>query len=114
MAGVPGPSIARTDAIWGNYLPKQLSPWSLEDEPFDWQRVHRFCGWVASLSGIALVMVWLVLPLDGAKRATAGILLAFVVLCLARKLISLATHSPPRPNPTASAPGTGGESRAES
>lgn len=33
--------------IWGNYLPKGLSPWRVEDEPFNWQRVHQFVGWVA-------------------------------------------------------------------
>ncbi len=81
-------------AIWGNYLPKLLSPWSLEHEPFDWQRVHRFCGWVASLSGIALVAVWLLLPQASAKPAAATIVVTFLVLCLVRKFLSVATHSP--------------------
>ena len=84
-------------AIWGNYLPKSLSPWSAEEEWFDWQRVHRFAGWVASLSGIALVIVWLVLPVATAKLATVGITLVFVVLGAGRKFTSIAAYSRRRP-----------------
>jgi hypothetical protein len=35
-------------AVWGNYLPKLMSPWPPEEEAFDWHRVHRFVGWVCS------------------------------------------------------------------
>ncbi len=83
--------------LWGNYLPKGLSPWSVEEEPFNWQRVHRFAGWVASLGGIALVMVWLVFPLERARLATVGIVGTCVVLVLGRKLLSLAARSRRRP-----------------
>ncbi len=79
--------------IWGNYLPKGLSPWRLEDEPFNWQRVHRFAGWVATLGGIALVMVWLVFPLERARLASVGLVGTCVVLVLWRKLLSLAARS---------------------
>ena len=84
-------------AIWGNYLPKSPSPWSAEEEWFNWQRVHRFAGWVASLSGIAVVVVWLALPLATAKLATLGITVPFVVLVAGRKFISVAAYSRRQP-----------------
>ena len=84
-------------AIWGNYLPKTRSPWSPEEEWFDWQRVHRFAGWTASLCGIALVVVWLALPVATAKLATLGIIVAFGVLGVGRKFISVAAYSRRQP-----------------
>jgi hypothetical protein len=84
-------------AVWGNFLPKLLSPWPHGQQPFDWQRVHRFAGWVATLSGIAVAFVWLALSLDAAKPASGGILLTFCVLVIGRKLFSLA--KPPRHQP---------------
>ncbi len=83
--------------LWGNYLPKQLSPWSVGDEPFDWQRVHRFAGWVVSLGGIGMVIAWLVLPIAGARLATAGIIGTSVVLVLGRKLASVLARVRRRP-----------------
>ena len=80
-------------AIWGNYLPKLLSPWSVEDAPFDWQRVHRLAGWLATLAGVALVLVWLALPIASARQASIGIVIAFSTLTLGRKLMSIATYS---------------------
>lgn len=82
-------------AVWGNFLPKLLSPWSPRDEPFDWQGVHRFCGWAAALSGTAYAVVWLCMPIARAKPLAAGTVATFVVLALGRKLLSLATYSPP-------------------
>lgn len=79
--------------IWGNYLPKLVSPWSLDSEPFDWQRVHRFAGWLATLCGAALVLVWLTLPIETARPASIAITLAFVVPTLGRKLMSIAAYS---------------------
>lgn len=84
-------------ALWGNYLPKLLSPWSAEEEWFDWQRVHRFAGWIATLSGIGLVLVWMTLPLALARPATVGILIAFAVMGVGRKFISVAEYSRRRP-----------------
>ncbi len=75
--------------IWGNLLPTVGSPWTFEEQPFAWQRVHRFVGWVAMLSGIALVCVWVVLPVEEARVATARILAACFVLALGRKLVSV-------------------------
>ena len=76
--------------LWGNYLPKLLSPWKVGEEPFDWQRVHRFVGWVVSLGGIGVVLVWLVLPIAEARLATAGIIGTSVVLVITRKFMSFA------------------------
>ena len=88
-------------AIWGNYLPKIISPWRAEEEWFDWQRVHRFVGWIASLSGIALVVVWMAFPLEVANFATFCITATFFVLGVGRKFMSVATYSrrqsPPAP-----------------
>ena len=88
--------------IWGNYLPKFLSPWNLDDEPFDWQRVHRYAGWIAALSGGALMVVWLAFPLELARTTSTVLIIAFVVLGVGRKLISVAAYSrrPPRPRPS--------------
>lgn len=80
-------------AIWGNYLPKLISPWRPEEEWFDWQRVHRFVGWVATLCGIALMVVWLALPLESAKPAALVIVVAYMVLGVGRKFLSAATYS---------------------
>ena len=86
--------------LWGNYLPKGLSPWSVADEPFDWQRVHRFVGWVASLGGVALVTVQLALPLEQARLAMFGIIATVCVLMGGRKLMSVVAYSRRQPPPT--------------
>jgi hypothetical protein len=75
--------------VWGNLLPTLASPWSFEEQPFAWQRVHRFVGWIATLSGIALVVVWLVLPVEEARAASAGIVGTCFLLALGRKLVSV-------------------------
>jgi|TARA_B110000116_G_scaffold269949_1_gene286946 hypothetical protein len=81
-------------AVWGNFLPKVLSPWRPEDEPFDWSRVHRFAGWLFTVAGVAVVAVWLVAPHpDQAKVLSRAILGTAAVLGVGRKLMSLA--SPP-------------------
>ena len=81
-------------AVRGNFLPKLLSPWRPEDEPFDWSRVHRFAGWLFTVAGVAVVGVWLVAPQpDQAKFLSRAILGTAVVLVVGRKLMSLA--SPP-------------------
>jgi hypothetical protein len=82
-------------AIWGNYLPKLLSPWPTEGEPFAWQRVHRFVGWLSSMVGVGIIVAWLTLPIELADRVGEGLILAAVLLAIARKLHSLATHHRP-------------------
>jgi hypothetical protein len=87
-------------AIWGNYVPKLLSPWPTEDEPFAWQRVHRFVGWVFSMVGVGIIVAWLTLPVERAARVGNGLILAAVLLALARKLYSVATHRPTTHEPS--------------
>jgi hypothetical protein len=82
-------------AIWGNYLPKLLSPWPTENEPFAWQRVHRFVGWVSSMVGVGIIVAWLTLPVERADRVGEGLLLAAALLAIACKLHSVATHHRP-------------------
>jgi hypothetical protein len=79
--------------VWGNYLPKLLSPWRPEEQPFDWQGVHRFVGWLATLSGLGIAVVWLTLPIPVAGGTAVAIMLTFVILAFGRKLVSLASSS---------------------
>lgn len=83
-------------AVWGNYLPKLMSPWQPEEEPFDWQRVHQFVGWAVTIGGIGMMLAWLALPIDRANDWDTAIIGTVVVLSLGRKLYSLATYSGPR------------------
>jgi hypothetical protein len=87
-------------AIWGNLLPTLLSPWEVQDEPFDWQGVHRFVGWVATLGGIAVVLAWLALTPEAARPASRAILGTVMVLALGKKLTSLMAP-PSHPSPPA-------------
>jgi hypothetical protein len=80
-----------TIAAFGNFLPKLISPWPRGDEAFDWQGVHRFVGWILVLTGIAITVAWLALPIVEAARATMVLTLLACVLCLGRKIHSLAT-----------------------
>jgi len=82
-------------AVWGNYLPKLMSPWQPDEEPFDWQRVHRFVGWAFTIGGIGVMLAWLRLPIDRANDWEPAIVGSVVVLSLGRKLHSLATYSGP-------------------
>ena len=78
-------------SVWGNLLPKLMSPWQAEDEPFDWQRVHRFVGWVFTLGGFGVVLAWLALPPQSAKTASTAVVATAAVLGVGRKLVSLAS-----------------------
>jgi hypothetical protein len=87
-------------AVWGNFLPKLLSPWEPEDQSFDWARVQRFAGWLFLIAGVAVAAVWLVEPRpELAKLHSRVILGTTAVLTIGRKLISLTTppgHLPKR------------------
>jgi hypothetical protein len=89
--------------LWGNYLPKLLSPWSLDDQPFDWQGVHRFAGWGALLGGLAVVLAWLLLPVEEAKSASSVIVVLTLGLAVGRKFLSLAAPPPRGSTPRAGA-----------
>ncbi len=88
-------------AVWGNYLPKVSSPWDLDEEPFDWQGVHRFAGLLATLSGLGLVANWLLVPLEPARGVAIALVVAFALPSVVRKWMSVAAYSrrPPRERP---------------
>jgi hypothetical protein len=80
-------------AMWGNYLPKLVSPWPPHDEPFDWQGVHRIVGWTASVGGIAIAVGWLALPFETAATVSRWVGVGVGVSALGIKLGSVVTHS---------------------
>ena len=80
-------------ALWGNHIPKLMSPWPLAREPFDWQGVHRFVGRVAVVAGLGLVLVWSTLPADDAARAATAIGMTAVGLALCYKAVSVVRYS---------------------
>ncbi len=67
----------------GNTIPKRLAPLAGLHDPAQAQSFYRFAGWTWVLTGLALGLAWLVLPLGSARTAT------FVVLPLGIALIAL-------------------------
>ncbi|MEX1256924.1 MAG: hypothetical protein WEG36_04830 [Gemmatimonadota bacterium] len=80
-------------AIWGNYLPKFISPWTSEDEPFDWYGVHRFGGWLATLAGLLVSWAWLIGPTDRTQVVTVGAVAVVFSLLLVRKIHSRVSYA---------------------
>lgn len=80
-------------ALWGNHLPKLMSPWPLEREPFDWQGVHRFVGRLAVGAGLGLVLVWATLAADDARRAAESVVAVACVLGVGYKLLSVLRYA---------------------
>lgn len=79
--------------VFGNLLPTLRSPWSAAGQPFAWQQVHRFVGWLFVLGGLGVIASWSVLTPSTAERTSALILVIVSALAIGRKLASLATHS---------------------
>ena len=80
-------------AMFGNYMPKLLSPWRPGDEPFDWQRVHRFVGWVFMVTGISIVTIWMALPVGQARVLSGRVLLTAMVIAAGCKFVSVAMRT---------------------
>jgi hypothetical protein len=80
-------------ALWGNHIPKLMSPWSLQREPFDWQGVHRFVGRIAVVAGLGGILVWSTLPVEAATRATELLVVVACVLGVGYKAISVVRYS---------------------
>lgn len=69
----------------GNALPKTLTPLSaLSCDGATAQALQRFVGWTLVLAGLALAVVWLVLPLDAARLASVSIIVGGAVAVTAR------------------------------
>lgn len=83
--------------VFGNILPTLRSPWPLQAEPFAWQRVHRFVGWVFVLAGFGILGAWTFLPVESAGRTAFVIAAIAVALGFGRKVTSLLNHSVDRP-----------------
>lgn len=79
--------------VFGNLLPTLRSPWSLEDQPFAWQRVHRFAGWTFVLGGLGVIASWVSLPPETAERSSILILASASIVAVGRKFVSIAAHS---------------------
>ena len=75
--------------LFGNALPKLRSPWSYPDQPFDWQHVHRFVGWLCVIAGVVITLLWLVSPGPVAGRTTFVVMTITAVLSVGRKFASL-------------------------
>lgn len=83
----------------GNFLPKLPSPWHHDEEPFDWQGVHRFCGILMMLAGVVSFVAWLSMPATDARAVTSAGFVTMAVLAVGRKWYSVLTwpkHSGPR------------------
>ena len=89
--------------VWVQLLPTVPTPWSHEEQPLAWQKVHRFVGWVATSCGIAMAGVWMFLSVNDARAVSGWILGTFVVLGIGRKLVSVAAHAGARPTTMPSA-----------
>ena len=79
--------------VFGNLLPTLRSPWPFRHQPFAWQQVHRFVGWIFVLGGLGVMASGAFLPPESAKRLSLGIFAMAFTLTLGRKLASLATNS---------------------
>lgn len=86
---VTGLFLALSMVLWGNYLPKVVSPWNVGDEPFDWQRVHRFAGRACVLSGVLAVAAWMILPYEKARLVSTTAVVTATLLIVAYKWTSL-------------------------
>ncbi len=73
-------------ASLGNSIPKRLAPLAALADPARAQSFARFAGWTWALTGTALALCWLVLPLDAAGTSTFVVLPAGIALIALRCL----------------------------
>lgn len=79
--------------LFGNTLPTLRSPWPYPHQPFAWQQVHRFVGWVFVLGGLAIAGAWLTMPGPSAAHVSTMVMAATVALALGRKFASVLSSS---------------------
>jgi hypothetical protein len=71
-------------AFTGNTMPKTHTPLSaLQCDAARAQAFQRFAGWSWVLTGLALAVVWLVLPLDLAKPVSLVLLMSSMLMIVA-------------------------------
>jgi hypothetical protein len=68
----------------GNSIPKRLAPLAALADPARAQSFARFAGWTWALTGTALALCWLVLPLEAAGTSTFIVLPAGIALIALR------------------------------
>jgi hypothetical protein len=79
--------------VFGNLLPTLKSPWPYRQQPFAWQQVHRFVGWLFVLGGFGVIASWTFLATESARPASLLICTIVFTLALVRKFASVATHA---------------------
>lgn len=72
-------------AVTGNRMPKTLTPLAaLQCDAARVQAFQRFTGWTWVLTGLALALVWLLLPLDLAKPVSFVLLVSGMLTTMAQ------------------------------
>lgn len=79
--------------VFGNLLPTLKSPWPFREQPFAWQQVHRFVGWLFVLGGFGVIGAWTFLATETALAVSLVLCTIVFALSLVRKFASVATHS---------------------
>jgi hypothetical protein len=82
-----------TLAIWGNFLPKLMSPWSTAEEPFDWQRVRRSGGRLIGFAGLVVTLAWLTQTVETARLVSTVAVGAALATLIAIKVASRISHA---------------------
>lgn len=69
----------------GNTMPKRLTPLAaLECSPATVQAFQRFAGWTWVLTGVAVMIAWLALPLDPANTVSTVALVSGMIVTATR------------------------------
>jgi hypothetical protein len=93
LVRVRGVLIGAALAAWGNFLPKLMSPWTVEEVPFDWQSVRRFGGKLAGIAGVVVSVSWLMTTEEGARLVTATSVLFVLASMIVWKVASRVSYS---------------------
>jgi hypothetical protein len=69
----------------GNLLPKTLTPLaSLRCSVVATQSLHRLMGWTQVLTGLVMMLAWIVLPTDTAQTITVVVIIGGLLVMLAQ------------------------------
>jgi hypothetical protein len=79
----------------GNAMPKTLTPLSaLRCDASQVQAFQRFAGWTWTLTGLALAIIWLALPVALARTVSVVLILAGI-LTIVRRILRLRARRKP-------------------